>query len=147
MSSLKTLTKSLPSCKSHSHLKSINKFSKSCLGLKIFTGRYLQIPEAEMICTGTPRCSAIALFESEYHFQLECSGYREIRHSLFNKLPLPETLFYSTNAEKTWVGEWLGWAGWTWCWGMVPWIVVLLYKICLVSCLSSGCEKVKIATL
>ena len=81
--------------------KFLNKFSTSCLELKICTGRYMQIPEAERICTVTPRCSALALVESEYHFLLECSGYRELRQSWLSKLQLPETFSHSTNAEKT----------------------------------------------
>ena len=60
---------------------SLTKLRLSCHNLEIETGRYLNIPRSERICT---HCN-MNVIESEYHFLLVCPKYYEIRKRYLKK--------------------------------------------------------------
>ena len=69
--------------------KYLNKFCLSCLEIKIETGRYLHMPEAERLCEVDNTCLEQAVQECECHFLLFCPAYKDLRQAWLSKLELP----------------------------------------------------------
>ena len=80
--------------------KFINKFSLSCLELRICTGRYLNQPESDRICTVNVSCTNDRLVESECHFLLTCPSYHSLRQAWLTRLELPENFGQLSDTDK-----------------------------------------------
>ena len=80
--------------------KYLSKFCLSCLELKICTGRYINQPESDRICTADRSCSEERLVESECHFILTCPAYHLLRQTWLARLRVPENFAELNDTEK-----------------------------------------------
>ena len=80
--------------------KYLSKFCLSCLELKICTGRYINQPESDRICTADRSCSEGGLVESECHFILTCPAYHLLRQTWLAKLKVPNNFEKLNDTEK-----------------------------------------------
>ena len=80
--------------------KSLSKLTTSCLELRVCTGRYTQLPEADRVCTVTRECEAEKKLESEYHFLFHCDAYATIRQPWLENATLGESFHQLSDMEK-----------------------------------------------
>ena len=80
--------------------KYLSKFNVSCLELKICTGRYINQPETDRICTADLSCQELRIVESECHFLLTCPAYDTLRHAWLARLEVPENFDQLNDTEK-----------------------------------------------
>ena len=80
--------------------KYLSKLCVSCLELKICTGRYINQPESDRICTADRSCSEDRLVETECHFTLTCPAYHLLRQTWLARLKVPENFEELNDTEK-----------------------------------------------